>query len=485
MNRPLRRVAIVALAMFLALLINLNYLGVVEAPHLRTASGNARVLLTEYNRQRGPILVGGKAVALSKATDDRLKYLRRYPLGPLYAHETGYYSVVYGATAIERQEDEVLAGTDAKLFVRRLVDLFTGRKPQGGAVALTLDPRAQKAAYDALGNRRGAVVAIQPSTGRILAMVSRPSYDPNSLSSHDPSAIRKAYTKLNTDPDSPLLNRAISARYPPGSTFKIVTTAAALSSGNYQPDSTIPGPAALDLPQTSATLPNEDGRQCTPGSDTTTLANALRRSCNSSFGALGLALGADALRQQAEKFGFGQSIEVPMPSAVSVFPKDPNAPQTAQSAIGQFDVAATPLEMAMVVSAIANRGILMKPYLVDEVRAPDLTLLSRTEPQELSEAVSPEVAATLTSMLVDVVDKGTGTNAQIPGVKVAGKTGTAQHGTGTKPHAWFVSFAPAQDAKVAVAVIVEDGGNATEISGNRVAAPIAKAVMEAVLGGGS
>jgi penicillin-binding protein A len=477
----------VVMVLFGLLLVNVNYLQAYRAEELRTTTGNSRTILEEYDSERGPILVGGTEVAESEETEDQLRYLRRYPEGPLYAHSTGYYSFVYGATAVEQAQNAVLSGSDARLFVRRVGDLLTGREEQGGAVSLSLDPRAQRAAMEGLDGRAGAVVALDPSTGAILAMASSPTFDPNRLSSHDGAAIREYYDRLTAEEAEPLLNRALRATYPPGSTFKIVTTAAALSSGRYTPDSDVPGPAALDLPLTTADLPNSDRQQCTPGSDTTTLLNALRRSCNSTFGALGLDLGADALREQAEAFGFGQELEVPVPVSPSLFPPEPDEPQTAQSAIGQFDVRATPLQMAMVAAGVANGGVVMTPYLVAEVQAPDLSLLDRTEPEALSTAVEPDVAAALREMMVEVVAEGTGSNAQIDGVDVAGKTGTAQQGEDRPPHAWFASFAPAgpaETARVAVAVVIEGAGSEAEISGNRLAAPIAREVMTAVLGGG-
>ncbi|MDP9417864.1 MAG: penicillin-binding protein 2 [Actinomycetota bacterium] len=488
MNRPLRRMAALIVAMFVVLIANVNYVQGFQSEALRRQPGNSRQIFAEYDRQRGPIVVNGRPVARSRATDDRLRYLRRYEPGPLYAHATGYYSFVYGAVGIEQAENDVLAGTDERLAFRRAVDVVAGREQQGGAVELTLHPRAQRAAstgLDALGpGTRGAVVALNPRTGAILALVSRPAYDPNALSSHDGDEIRAAWKRLNGDEAQPLLNRAVSRAYPPGSTFKIVTAAAALSSGRYTVDGKVPGPAVLDLPLTTRSLPNYDRQPCSPGSRTTTLRQALRRSCNTTFGAVGLELGADALRDQAQRFGFGQPVEVPMKAALSSFPADPDEPQTAISAIGQYDVQATPLQMAMMTAAIGNGGRVMKPHLVDEIAAPDLTSLGRTEPEELSRAVSEEVAGQVRDMMVDVVEEGTGSNAQIDGVRVAGKTGTAQVGGGKKPHAWFVSFAPAeagQDAEVAVAVVVENGAAQAEVSGNRLAAPIAREVMRAVL----
>jgi peptidoglycan glycosyltransferase len=489
MNRPLRRMSAAVMLLFGLLLVNVNYLQAFEAGDLQSRPGNARQILKEYDRQRGPILINGRAVAASTPTDDSLKYLRRYRNGPLFAHVTGYYSFVYGATAIERAQNDILAGTDDRLAFRRAVDVLTGREQEGGSVALTINPAAQRAAMQGLrdlgGDVRGAVAAVDPSTGAVLAMVSTPTFDPNELSTHDGAAIREAYAALDGDEAQPLLNRALNQRYPPGSTFKIVTAAAALESGRYTPDGDVPGPAVLDLPLTTAGLPNYDNAPCSPGSDTTTLIVALQRSCNTTFGAIGMELGPDALREQAEAFGFNSTFEIPMTSAESGFPTELNEPQTAQSSIGQYDVTATPLQMAMVVAGVANGGVVMKPYLVEEVRAPDTSTLEVAEPEELGTAMSPATAATLTDMLVSVVEDGTGTNAQIDGVRVAGKTGTAQQGGDRPPHAWFVAFAPAEAgaaSRVAVAVVIEDGGGQAEISGNQLAAPIARSVMQAVLG---
>jgi peptidoglycan glycosyltransferase len=349
-------------------------------------------------------------------------------------------------------------------------------------VVLTLQQAAQQAAYDGLAGHRGAAVAIDPRTGAVLAMVSTPSYDPNRLSSHEGDKIRAYYNALQDDDADPLLNRVVQQTYPPGSTFKVITSAAALSSGKFTPDSRIPSPRELDLPQTDRNLKNFGGESCGDGK-TSTLADAFRISCNTAFGQLGMTLGGDAVREQAEKFGFGEEdLQVPTRVARSVVPDELSPPQEAQAAIGQYDVRVTPLQMAMVAAGVANDGVVMKPYLVETVRGPDLDVISEAEPQELSRAVSSDVAAQLTRMMTAVVAKGTGTRAQIPGVTVAGKTGTAQHGKGKAPHAWFISFAPAEDPQVAVAVVVEDGGQlGHEGFGGSIAAPIAKKVMEAVL----
>ncbi len=361
---------------------------------------------------------------------------------------------------------------------------ITGRKTAGATLELTIDPKAQAAADKALGDNKGAVVALDPKTGAILAMVSHPSYDPNPLSSHDLTKASKAWQTLSNDKDKSYLNRTINGVYPPGSTFKVITAAAALENGVVSDEnSSVPGPAELDLPLTSTNLPNEDGRACGPG-DKTTLIHALEISCNTAFGSLGLELGGEKIRAQAAKFGFGDALQIPMRVSVSSVPADLNAPQAAQAAIGQYDVRTTPLQMAMVAAGIANQGRVMTPYLIDSVRSPNLDIIESTpDPVELSQATSEQTASTLTKMMVSVVDHGSGARAQIDGVEVAGKTGTAQHDPGKPPHAWFISFAPATDAKIAVAVVVEDGGvTGSEIGGGRVAAPIARQVMEAVLG---
>lgn len=485
MNRPLRRVAVGVLVLFAALMVNANYLQAYRADSLRNDPNNARVLIQQYQHERGSIIVGGDEVARSVATDDALKYLRRYPQDSLYAHVTGYYSVVSGATGIERAENDVLSGSSLQVVGSQLTRYLTGGSVVGASVLLTLDPAAQKAAQDGLAGMTGAVVAIEPATGRILAMASSPGFDPNRLATHDASQARAAYQELLADDGQPLLNRAIRQKYPPGSVFKLVTMAAALSSGDYELDTRVASPTELDLPLTSNTLKNFAGESCGDG-QTTTLFDALRISCNTAFGQLGLDLGADALRAQADKFGLDADLTIPLDVSRSTFPADPDLPQTALSAIGQFDVALTPLQVAMIAAGIANNGVVMKPYLVQEVLSPDLTTLSQAEPTELSTAVSPEVAAKLKLAMVGVVESGTGTAARIPGISVAGKTGTAQHGAGQPPHAWFAGLAPAEDPRVAVAVIVEDGGSAgSEATGGRVAAPIAKAVMAAVLSGGT
>ena len=484
MNTPIRRISVLIAALFTALLVAATVVQFAQVRTLGSMAANKRTLLDNYSRERGSIIVGGQAIAKSVPVDDQYRFLRTYPQGDLYSQVTGFYSYQVGAPyGLEHASDDLLSGDSDTLFVRRVTDLLTGRRTAGATLELTIDAKAQKAADDALGASKGAVVALDPRTGAILAMVSHPQYDPNPISSHNLSTAASAWEKLSTDPAKPYLNRTINQLYPPGSTFKVVTAAAALESGLLSDENAeVPGPAVLDLPLTSATLPNENRRPCGPD-DRTTLIRALEISCNTAFGSLGLELGGEQLRAQAAKFGFGDSLTIPMRVSTSTVPADLNAPQAAQSAIGQYEVKATPLQMAMVAAGIANQGRVMTPYLIDSVRSANLDIIESTpDPVELSQATSPETASTLTRMMVSVVENGSGVRAAIPGVEVAGKTGTAQHDPKKPPHAWFISFAPANDPQVAVAVVVEDGGvTGSEVGGGRVAAPIAKAVMQAVL----
>jgi peptidoglycan glycosyltransferase len=474
--------AVAAIILMLALMANSTYLQAFRATDLNGKNDNRRVRDSQFSVNRGPILIGSTPIAQSKQSTDQFKYQRSYAPGEAYAPVTGYYSYLYGRAALELNENSQLNGSDPSMVFRRVADVVTGKRQQGASISLTLNPKAQVAAYAGLAGKKGAVVAIEPKTGRILALVSRPSYDPNELASHDLNKVSAAWKRLTNDPNRPMSNRAIKELYPPGSTFKLVTAAAALSSGKYTPETKVRSPAQLDLPQTTVKLKNENGGNCA-GSDNATLMVALRNSCNTAFGSVGLDLGADALRQQAEKFGFGERQLPELGAVASQFPADPNAPQVAQSAIGQFDVQATPLQMAMVSAGIANGGDVMKPYLVQNVRTADLKTVSDTKPESLHQAVSSQVASQLTQMMVDVVQNGTGKKAQINGVQVAGKTGTAQTSPDKPPFAWFTSFAPANDPKIAVAVMIEDAGVArNDISGGALAGPIAKSVMEAVIG---
>lgn len=487
MNVPLRRVAMVMLAMFLVLMVSSTWIQFVSAPKLNADPRNVRTQYREFGTDRGPILVAGEPVAESVPVDDAYGYQRVYPQGELYAAVTGYYSVIYGRTGIERYANDYLNGSANSLWWNRLQNLISGEDPQGSAVELTLDPVVQQAAWDALGDQRGAVVALNPKTGEILAMVSKPSYDPNALATHNIGEAKATYQALNAAEGDPLINRTIDGKlYPPGSTFKLVTAAAALGEGTVTMDSEIPAPDELQLPLSSAVLKNFGGSSCSP-TGTMTLADALRISCNTAFAQLGIDLGAPTIGAQADAFGFGQKLSIPMPVTPSTFPleiagKPLDGAQTALSAIGQLDVRVTPLQVALTSAAIANDGKLMTPYLIKQVRNPDLSVAFTAEPSTLSTPIDAATAHSLRDMMIGVVQSGSGTSAQIAGVQVAGKSGTAETVKGAAPHAWFTSFAPANDPEVVVAVILENGGDAgSEATGGRVAAPVARAVMEAVI----
>ena len=493
MDRQIRRLALALLVLFLVLFAQINYVQVFAAQRLEDNPANAtRRLIAEYGVDRGSILAsdGRTVLASSRTSPGELKYQRHYPDGPLYADVTGYSSFVYGNAGLEQSYDDYLSGNAPELLPQTLVDQILGRPKRGGTVVTTIDPDLQRVASQALGDQPGAVVAMDPGTGDVLALVANPTYDPNDLAVQDRSTVVSAWKKLNADPANPLLSRANAELFPPGSTFKLVTASAALQNG-FGPNSLWDNPPVLDLPQTTATLENFGGEHCLGGVSKISLADALRVSCNVVFGEIGLKLGADALAAQARAFGFvpttgEQDIPFDVRFVDGGFP-DPSyftdrQPAIALSAIGQDNVAANPLQMVLVASAIANGGIEMQPQLVSEIRDPSGRVVKTFDPTVYSKPLSPENAATLTQMMVGVVQSGTGTAAQIPGITVAGKTGTAQHGEGQAPHAWFVCFAPAQQPQVAVAVIVLDGGSlGSEATGGAVAAPIAKAVLEAAL----
>jgi penicillin-binding protein A len=478
MNKPIRRVAFIAMIMFALLLANGTYMMIFRQSSLAAQPQNRRVRDAEFAQNRGAILAAGKTeIAKTVPAKDRFKYQRVYPDGELYAVITGFYSYDRASSGLERTYNAQLAGTDDALFVRRLVDLATNRSPEGASVQTTIVPKIQKAAADALGSQKGAVVALNPKTGAVLAMVTSPTFDPNDIASHDIESAGKAYNRLASNSQHPLSNRAAREIYPPGSTFKLVTAAAALADGKT-PDSMVDSPDRLKLPGTRVYLPNSTN--C--GGTKITITQALKVSCNTAFANLGLDVGEDNLREQAQLFGFDRRHLPDLGGVASQFPDKLNDAQLALSAIGQYDVAASPLQMAMVSAAIANDGVLMDPYVVSTVRSQDLKPIQTHEPQQLSTAMTPEHAKELQQMMGVVVSQGTGHNAQIPGVEVGGKTGTAQSDPKRKPFAWFTSFAPLDDPAIAVAVIVEDADiPRNDIAGGRLAAPIARAVMQAAL----
>jgi len=487
-NGPLRRLSAVVMVLFLAIMASTTYFQFFAASALNNDGRNVRGLYREYGNHRGPIIAGNETIAESVPVDSPFGFQRVFSnrdatQAAIFAPVTGFFSVANGSTMVERAENDYLSGRAGALWVDRLQNLFTGRETVGASVETTIDPDVQRAAWNALGGQRGAVVALEPATGRILAMVSRPSYDPNELAIQSTGQASERYQELLAADNDPLINRAIGALYPPGSTFKLITAATAMETGVAGGDTVIPAPHRYLLPGTSTTMRNFGDEVCSP-TDEMTMHDAMVMSCNTAFAQLAVSLGGDALRTQAERFGFDSPFEVPMRSAVSRYPAaDGFTPdRVALSGIGQGDVTATPLQMAVVAATIANGGNLMQPYLVDTIRDARLEIVTQNSPQLVRQAISSGTAASLRQMMIDAVRDGTATSAQIPGVEVAAKTGTAQWATGEAPHAWIVAFAPAENPQVAVAVIVEAGGNlGSEATGGRVSGPIARAVIEAAL----
>jgi peptidoglycan glycosyltransferase len=482
MNRELKRVSVLVILMFVALLTSTSIIQVIQVDALRSDPRNVRTLYESYSAQRGPILVDGQPIAESVPVDDEYKYLRTYPQGDLYSAVTGYLALGGQPTGIEGALNDDLSGSAGSQFFDQINRLVTGQQPIGDTVELTIDPAVQQAAYDALGDNQGAVVALDPSTGAILAMVSKPGFDPNTLAVHDGDAVDSTYAALVDDPNQPLQNRAIAGNLnPPGSVFKLVVASAALESGKYTPESEFPNPSTYQLPGSESLVNNSEGGSCGGGS-TATIATALRLSCNIPFAELGVELGEQQIGDMASAYGFGRDLAVPMDVTQSSYPRGIDDAQTALSAFGQGDDRATPMQMAMVSAGIANGGVVMTPNLVEQILAPDLSVRSQLEPAEFSRPISDNTSATLTQMMVNGVENGAASNARIGGVSVAGKTGTAENGEDDPYTLWFTGFAPADNPRVAVAVVVENGGGlGQEGYGNLVAAPIAKTVMEAVL----
>ncbi|MFE3070196.1 penicillin-binding transpeptidase domain-containing protein [Streptomyces sp. NPDC059247] len=483
MIRYARRAAAFCLVLLVALLVNAARVMVFEADSLDDDPANRRIAINRYAQPRGEILVDGKSVTASRDSGQQLRWERTYPQGPLYAPVTGYSSQTYGTTLVENAEDAVLAGTDPMLAPLPLWNELTRGRQPGGDVVTTIRSSMQEAAYRGLAGKRGAVAAVDPSSGRILALVSSPSYDPGLLSGTG-GKVEGAWRRLNTAPGRPMLNRALRQTYPPGSTFKIVTAAAALDSGVVRDvDAPTDTPDPFVLPGTRQVLPNE-----ATGCGDASLSEAIQWSCNTVMAGLGVKVGLSGMVEAVEKFGFNDpGLRVPSWVAKSNFDRRMSPDQLALSSIGQFDTTATPLQMAMVAAAVANNGEIAQPYLVDRTTTSGGTTVERTARRGYRQAMSPSTALRLQQLMVKAVVDGTGTNAAIPGARVGGKTGTAQHGfgnTGT-PYAWFIAWAQAEDSarpSVAVAVVVEDAeASRTDISGGGSAAPVARSVMEEAL----
>ncbi|MFJ2817579.1 peptidoglycan D,D-transpeptidase FtsI family protein [Streptomyces sp. NPDC087294] len=484
MNKTIRRVSVFVLFLVFALLLRATWVQFYEGQALADDSHNRRNAIKTYADPLGNIIVGGQSItgsARTSGTSD-LAYKRTYLHGSLYAAVTGYASQAYAPTQLEGIYADLLNGTDSRL--KTVMDTITGARATPGDVVTTIDPDVQKAAYSALGGNKGAAVAMDPKTGKILAVVSTPSYDPSTLT--DANTAGTAWKKLNADTDKPLTNRALRQPLPPGSTFKLVVAAAALEDGLYPSvDTRTTSPDPYRLPGTVQDLGNESA---SAPCENATIRTALRYSCNTVFAKMAVDLGQDKVKAMAEKFGFNDDqLDVPVRAYTSVYPSGMDKSSTALTGIGQYDVTATPLQMAMVSAAIANGGMLVAPHMVAQITDSGGDVLKDYDDEaSTKEIVSSATAEQLQSAMQTVVKDGTGTNAQVSGATVGGKTGTAQHGENNSktPYAWFTSYARSDTSgqEVAVAVVVEQSDAArSEVSGNGLAAPVAKAMMQAAL----
>ncbi|MGW1200989.1 peptidoglycan D,D-transpeptidase FtsI family protein [Streptomyces sp. NPDC002536] len=482
MNKPVRHIAIFSGVLVLALLVRATWVQFVRSNELSTNEHNRRVAMANFAQPRGNIIVGGQPITGSTETGTDLKYKRTFKDGKMYAPVTGFFSQGYGSTQLENLNNKLLNGSDDRLFLQRTSNMLTGKKNQGGDVVTTIDPKAQKAAYEGLGDKKGAVVALDPRTGKILALASTPSYDPSVFAGQS-AKDKAAWEELEKDKDKPTLNRALKEVYPPGSTFKIVTATAALENGLYTDiNASTDSPDPWTMPGTRTVLPNQNP---TAPCKNASLDVAMQHSCNNVYGKASSDLGREKMRETAERFGFNNpKVDTPVRAAKSTFPDNINSSQTALAGIGQGSLTATPLQVAMMTAAIANDGKLMKPYMVEELRSPDLSTIEKHKPEQLSQAASPEIAKKVQQMMEDTATKGTGKAALIDGVTVGGKTGTAERGAKQKNLAWFISYAKtAEGSPVAVAVMIDpdDSVPDDQISGGKLAGPIAKKVMQAVL----
>lgn len=483
MTRSVNRLAWVLLAILGLLVGNLQYQQLLRGDDLALRADNRRALIERFASERGVILLGDEPAARSVRTDDQrddLLFRRRYPLAPRAAHVIGWSSTVVGTSGVERAYDAALTPGGSDVLSANLAELLGEGEAVGDTVRLTLVPAVQAAAERALGDRPGAVVALDPSTGAVLAHASAPAFDAGPLADPDLGAALAAWEAYRTDDAEPLLDRAARELYPPGSTFKLVVAAAALEQG-LDPTTAFDDTATF-TPDVGQPIRNSSETTC-DGGGRITLARALEVSCNVVFGQLATELGTATLSEQAQRFGFDRRIPYDLPSVVSTYPNgDLDAAQLAQTGLGQFDVRATALQMAVVGAAIANDGVLVRPTIVRDVL--DDTAATVGGPQQgpwdesgfPAQAVSSRTAEQLQQIMVDTVLRGTGQQARIADVTVGGKTGTAQDPSDPTATAWFVGFA---EQRVAVAVVVPDAGGG---GGGAVAAPIARQVMEAALG---
>lgn len=497
MSRQIKAVGVVILACYLALFVKLNQLQVVQADDYNSRPENTRQQVRDFNNPRGDIsTTDGVLVATSEERAAELQFQRIYPHGELYAHITGYYSFTLGSTGVERTYNDELAGRTASLRLHSIKGLFDD-SPAVGDVVLTIDSRLQETARRALDGQEGAVVAIEPTSGAVLAMYSNPSYDPNGISDNDQASATKKKSWLDAMDTKPLLSRTFQERYFPGSTFKVVTAAAGLESGMVTVDQPeYPVTTSYTPPGTTRAISNFDGTLCGG-----TLMQILARSCNSSFAEMAAqTLGPEPMINTSEAAGFNSPVPLDLPRpAESRYPTDfgkiitrpegsapvhENSAALAQTGIGQNDVAATPLQMALVAAGIANDGRIMTPHVMSEIRAHDGTTVDSYEPKVWKRFMGESSARTLREAMLGVVDDGTASSIQLPGMEVGGKTGTAQLGVDPpRSHAWMIAFAgpPGEPARIAVAVMVQDVPGNSGATGGRIAGPIARAVLTTAL----
>ena len=481
MNAQIRKIFVVVLIMFAMLGLAVTNTQFISAPSLNADPRNVRTNLHAAEIDRGPIIVEKTAIASSELDDDN-HYTRVYDQGSLYVSATGYFSSVgYGSTGIEAAQENVLDGQSQTLLGQRLRNLLTGEKRQGGGVELTLHASMQEAAAAALGDRKGAVVALDAKTGAILALYSSPSFDPNALASRDAGEVQDAYATLDADPKNPMLNRTISERYAPGSTFKVLTAIALIENGIANPDTRMDSPVSTTLPGTNTEVSNIESSTCGDGKPT--LTEAFARSCNTTFVIASEKLTTQQLTDVTKRFGFGHEQEIPLTVIPSVFPSDADSAQLAMSSIGQYTVQATPMQMAQVAQTIANGGQMMSPYLIKQIVDADNQTIRKTKATEAGRPISADTASKVTGMMQAVVSQpyGSGTPMALPNVSVAAKTGTAETGDGDRANAWAIGFAPADNPQIAFAVIVEGDETNPTPHGGDVAGPVAKAVLEAGL----
>ena len=479
MINSLRITGAFVLVLFISLFLSTSVVQVLASRTISDDDRNVRNLYESFSAERGQIYAGNEPIALSIPVDNQFRFLRTYPQAELYAPVVGYYTLNQGNAGIESELNALLTGQSSSQFMEQVDALVTGSTPRGATVVLSIDHELQQIAAEALGDRAGAVVAIEPSSGRILAMVSTPSFDPNRLATHSSSEVLSYYQSVEADSQKPLNNRAIAGdQYFPGSVFKLLVTAAALESRQFSAESEFENLPEIQLPLSTAIVTNSGGRLCGLG-ETVTIETALVLSCNVPFAELGLALGEGAIGDMADRFGFEATLEIPLAVTPSRYPRGMDQAQLMLSSFGQYDVRVTPLQVAMISAAIANEGQLMTPQLVDEVLANDLRVLDQFEPAVYSTPMSKRTANELRRIMVEGVQNGVASQGQVTGIPVAGKTGTAETGIDEGRSFWFTGFAPANDPKIAVAVVVE--GDAADGTGNSVAGPIARAVLEQVV----